>query len=770
MRGRREPADDRPNGRPASALVDERPFERPVERAPGGGPATNDFPPVLTTAMAAELLQVHVEYLRKMVREGKVPCHRFPEGREMRFLARRAPRLAARPARGRPLPRPRASRIVSPAPRSTGRGVTHTEASPHAHLHGVAVDAVQWHDGFWARRCAANRDRGIPALADRLEARGVVENFRRVAGTATGEREGLWFTDSDLYKWIEAAAWSLATDPDPALAARLDAIVDAVVAAQSADGYLSTAWDANTRYTFLSASHELYCAGHLFQAAVAHHRATGDRRLLDASARFAEHLAATFEGPDGLTETDGHPEIELALVELAARPATTTCSRSRARSSTGSTPHSSTRSGGTPCAAQYFACGLVDAFLETGDAALWETAQRLWASLVHAKSYVTGGVGGRWLGESVGRDYELPNESAYAETCGAVASVFWAWRMLQHDGDAAYTDQLERALYNGALTGMSLAGDEWSYVNPLTDAARPEHDPWMWDAISTTLIPRLPSRREPWHPVTCCPSNVTRLLASLPGYVYGCSTDDVTGEPGVWIHLYAASHAVVGPVTVEQRTDYPWRGDVEVEVVAIEPGAPMTFTLYLRIPGWCDLPGDAGGATPAVTVDGDAIGETPVPGSYVAITREWSAGDVVHVDLPMPARLVESHPRVAENRGRVAVTRGPLVYCLEAVDHPGVDVLDVALRTDRPITGEHRPDLLDAVTVLHATGLAPGLATAGPGDAALYRPLGTDARRARTEVDLTFVPYFAWANRDLGAMTVWPAVAPALSPERASPS
>ena len=386
----------------------------------------------------------------------------------------------------------------------------------------------------------------------------------------------------------------------------------------------------------------------------------------------------------------------------------------------------------------------------------------MWASLVHAKSYVTGGVGGRWLGESVGRDYELPNESAYAETCGAVASVFWAWRMLQYDGDAAYADQLERALYNGALTGMALAGDEWSYVNPLTDAARPEHDPWRWDPLSTTLIPRLPSRREPWHPVTCCPSNVTRLLASLPGYVYGLSTGAPTGELGVWVHLYAASRAVVGPVTVEQRTGYPWRGDVDVEVVAIEPGTPTAFTLHLRIPGWCDTVGGA----PSVAVNGEAIGETPVPGAYVAIRRGWSAGDVVHVDLPMPTRLVESHPRVAENRGRVAVTRGPLVYCLEAVDHPGVDVLEVALRTDRPITEEHRPDLLDGVTVLHAAGLA----AAAPGDAALYRPLGADARRARTEVDLTFVPYFVWANRDLGAMTVWPAVAPVVSPERVPPS
>jgi uncharacterized protein len=612
------------------------------------------------------------------------------------------------------------------------RGITHTARSPFARLGDVPVGAVTMHDGFWRARMDANRTMGIPALRARLEQEGVVDNFRRLAGTRDVERRGLWFTDSDLYKWMEGASWSLADHDDPELAGQLDEIIDAVAGAQAPDGYLNTEWGGELRYSWLSASHELYCAGHLFQAAVAHHRVTGDERLLKVATRFADHLVATF-GPGLREETDGHPEIEMALVELGRE--------------TGDARYIElarffldrvdgfTALWGHAVRAQYYAAGLVDAYAETGAAELLETAERAWTTMVDARSYVTGGVGGRWIGESVGRDFELPNQSSYAETCAGIAAVMWAWRHLQLDGDAAYADVLERALHNAALVGMSLAGDEWSYVNPLSTAGDREEDPWGWDGMLQTIIEHLPSRREPWHPCTCCPPNVNRLLASLPGYVY--SVDD----EGVWVHLYAASTVVAGGLTVTQRTEYPWDGRVDIEIEPARAGA--TRAVRLRVPGWCD------GAS--LTVNG-APGPDAVPGSYVEIRRKWQAGDHIALELPMEPTVLECNPRVAENRGAVALRRGPLVYCVESVDQPDVDVLEAGVALDRvaDITAAHRTDLLGGTTVLHVPGR---VATEPYG--ALYQPAGADRRRPRHDTGLTAIPYYAWGNRGPSAMTVW---------------
>lgn len=629
-----------------------------------------------------------------------------------------------------------------PAQPVSSRGLVHTAASPHARLTGVGVTDVSLTGGFWADRCAANRQHGIVALGDRLEEHGVVENFRRVVDPTRGPREGLWFTDSDLYKWLEAASWSLATDPDGALEARVDRVIDAVVAAQAPDGYLNTAFDLDSRYPMLSASHELYCAGHLFQAAIARQRVSGDGRLLEASRRFADHLDATF-GPDGRDETDGHPGVECALVELARETGDDRYVELASTLLHRVDPDGWDALWGHAVRAQYFAAGLTDLVLETDDRTARAGVDAMWRSLTETKSYVTGGVGGRWLGESVGRPYELPNESAYAETCAAVASVLWAWRLLQREPDASVADQLELALTNGALVGMSLAGDEWSYVNPLADHADPERDPWMWDPIAKALIPRLPVRRHPWHETTCCPPNLGRLLAALPGLLYGRSRND----DDVWVHLYAASRARVGPVTLEQRTDYPWRGTVELEVTAVDLPDDREWTLHLRIPGWS--------SQTRLRIDDESWAPAPAAGTYVPVRRRWRAGDRVQLELDLAPQLLEAHPRVAENHGRVAVARGPVVYCLEGVDHPGIEVLETALDVDAPLVPEHRPDLLGGVTVLRGTGVAP----AEPATGGLYAPLGTDARRARREVALTFVPYFAWANRGASPMTVWPLVA-----------
>jgi len=628
-----------------------------------------------------------------------------------------------------------------PAPR---RSIVHTASSPHAALGGVAVGDVSLLDGFWAARRRANQ-RGLAALGEALEEHGVVENFRRAVDPRRGEREGYWFTDSDLYKWLEAVAWSSATDPDPAMEERLDRVTEAIVAAQAPDGYLNTAFDAGSRYSFLSSSHELYCAGHLLQAAIARSRVAGDDRLLAASTRLADHLCATF-GSGGRDETDGHPGIEPALVELARETgdaryvdlATVLLGRVDAEARGALWGHA--------VRAQYFAAGLTDVAIETGDERARAGADAMWASLCDTKSYVTGGVGGRWLGESVGRAYELPNESAYAETCGAVASVLWAWRQLQREPDGSVADQLELALHNGALVGMSLDGTEWSYVNPLADHAESERDPWMWDVISQAVIPRLPSRRHPWHPVTCCPPNLGRLLAAMPALLYGRragAAPDAADD--VWVHLYAASRTRVGPVVLEQRTDYPWRGDVDLEVVELPPGADDEWTLHLRIPAW------SSGARIAVNGVPWPHGETR--GGYAPVRRPWRVGDRVHLDLDVEARLIEAHPRVAEGRGRVAVARGPIVYCLEGVDHPGIELLEAELDVDEPLVAEHDDGLLGGITVVRGMGSAP--LDPYPG---LYAPLGADRTRARRGVPLTFVPYYAWANRGLATMTVWPLV------------
>jgi DUF1680 family protein len=613
--------------------------------------------------------------------------------------------------------------------------VTHTAGSPHARLAGVPVDAVSVGRGFWHDRMEANRVAGIPALHARLEREGVVDNFRRQAGsTSNVGRRGLWFTDSDLYKWMEGAAWSLATTSDPVLEARLDEVVESVAGAQAADGYLNTAWSRDDRYTFLSASHELYCAGHLFQAAVAHHRVTGDDRLLDVARRFADHLVATF-GTGRRAEADGHPEVEMALVELGretgerayvdlARFFLDQVDRDRF-----------TALWGHAVRAQYYCAGLVDVYSETGAEELRRTALDAWASLIGARSYVTGGVGGRWIGESVGRDYELPNESSYAETCAGIASVFWAWRHLMLDGDAQYADALERALHNAVLVGMSLRGDEWSYVNPLATDGGTEEDPWIWDPLLQAILRNLPSRRTPWHECTCCPPNLIRLLASLPGYFY--STDD----RGLWVHLYAPSSVTAGGLTLTQRTDYPWDGQVEFDVRPVGP--PGERSLYLRIPGWC--------ARADLHVN-DVPRPVGRPGTYAEVRRDWQDGDRVALDLSMPAVALECHPRVRENRDAVALCRGPLVYCLESIDQPDVDVLEAGLAIDRlsDLATEYRADLLGGVAVLRTTGRVPVDAY---GD--LYQPLGADRRRARRDVDLTAIPYFAWANRGPSAMTVW---------------
>ena len=617
--------------------------------------------------------------------------------------------------------------------------VVDTRQSPFVRLRPLSLDAVTIDDTFWAPRRRVNHAVTLPAQYAQLEQTGRLHNLRRAAGQEQGAFEGRFFNDSDVYKWLEAAAWVLAAERDERLQAQVDDLIALIAAAQDADGYLNTYFTfarVPERWTDLAVMHELYCAGHLIQAAVAHHRALGRRDLLDVAVRLADHIVATFN-PMGRQGADGHPEIEMALVELS-RDTGDERYRHQAQffvDQRGQHPptisgkeyhqdHAPVRAQhevvGHAVRALYLYAGMTDLYAETGEQALWETLDTLWRNLQGRKIYITGGAGARHEGEAFGDDYELPNRRAYAETCAAIAHVMWAWRLLLVTGEACYGDALETALYNGVLSGISLDGETYFYENPLAD--RGNH------------------RRQPWFGTACCPPNVARLLASLPGYVY------TTSDKGLWVHLYATGTATaaltdVGVVTLRQQTNYPWDGEI---TLTIDPPDVALFSLFLRVPKWAE------GAS--VTVNDEVIGAPVRPGHYMEIRRQWAQGDVVRLTLPLAVRLLSSHPYVINNRDRVALVRGPLVYCVEAADHPGVDPWDLVLSTDAAWRVEREPDLLGGIMVLRTEDARARVDDGWEGQ--LYRSFDTPSA-ATTRVPLTAIPYYVWANRDAGPMQVW---------------
>lgn len=616
--------------------------------------------------------------------------------------------------------------------------VIDTSQSPHARLKPVPVQAVTLHDGFWKPRIQANHRAGIPEQFQILAGRGALENFRRLYSASAADSEGFVYRDSDLYKWMEAAAFALGYPDTGHIAPLLEACITAILPAQGADGYLNSFFgnDPANRFHNIASDHELYCAGHFIQAALAHARTSDDDRLLAAARRFADYLAGEFHA-GGRTEPPGHPEIELALVELyrATGDARYLDLARFFLEQIGLVDFQQFE--GHAVRAAYCAAGAADYYLESGDEAYLESLERQWADMVGTKLYITGGIGGRYRGESLGTAYELPNQRAYAETCGALAVIFWAWRMAQIGGEARFTDVLERALYNGALAGVSLDGRAYFYVNPLADHGRAEGDPWYpWAR-------RAPYQRQPAYACNCCPPNVERFLSSLPGYMAS------TSEDGVWLHLYDAAQVAWQlpdgtPFTLTIETRYPWEGHVRVQVGV---ASAAEFTLYLRVPGW--------GAGAQLAVNGDAPDALPTGGAYAAVRRTWQAGDTVDLWLPMEPRLMASDPRVAENRGSVAVQRGPVVYCLEGVDHDGVDVRQMRIDPGAPLAEQFDAGTLGGLVTVTAHGSYPADAAPPP---ALYHPLerATDnGDRGRHAAALRFVPYYAWANRGATSMSVW---------------
>jgi DUF1680 family protein len=625
----------------------------------------------------------------------------------------------------------------------------------------LALADVTIDDAFWAPRQRVNRERTIPHIYRQCQQTGRIDAFRPdwVPGPGiepfrrpSGGASHVMFWDSDVGKWLEAASYSLATHPDPALDALLDEVIALIAQAQHPDGYLNT-WftsvDPQSRWKNLRDWHELYCAGHLIEAAVAHYQATGKRTLLDVLIRYVDHISQTFGAEPGkLRGYCGHPEIELALVKLARA----TGERRYLELSRyfvderGRQPHyfdqEARERGEDPAAfwargyeynqshlpvreqpevvghavrAVYLYSAMADLAGEYGDASLLAACQRLWQHLTTKRMYVMGGIGTSKSNEGFTGDYDLPNESAYAETCAAIGMVFWAHRMLQLDLDRRYADVAELALYNAVISGVALDGESFFYDNPL--ASHGAH------------------HRTPWFSCPCCPPNLARLLASLGEYVYS------QGEAELVVHLYiqSAGRFQLGgqQITLRQETRYPWDSAVALQV---ELERPARFGLRLRIPGWC--------AAPRVAVNGAAVDLTAnVERGYVRIERTWQSGDQIALDLPMPVERMYAHPAVAADVGRVALRRGPIVYCLEQVDH-AVLLSQIALPDTTELAERFEPELLGGVVVIAGSALA--LDDAG-WDGALYRTTPPTLRPN----PIRAIPYYAWDHREPGAMQVW---------------
>jgi uncharacterized protein len=608
-------------------------------------------------------------------------------------------------------------------------------ASAQVRLRPLDPTGVRIRGGLLGDRQRVNGEVTIPLGAEQLERAGTLENLRVAAGRSQGGHRGMVFSDSDVYKWLEALAWETQRQPSPELERLAAETTELVADAQQPDGYLNSYWqlEGRERWSDLEMGHELYCAGHLIQAGVAAAR-TGSPRLFGVARRVADLLVDDF-GSDADPRTDGHPEVEVALVELYRETADRRY-LDLADKLTGRRGHGFFAGGrfelpyyqdaepvrgsrsivGHAVRALYLAAGVTDLYAETGDKALLEAMLSQWDDLVSTKLYLTGGVGSRHYDEAIGDPYELPPDRAYCETCAAIASIMWNWRLLLVTGESRFADLIERTLYNGFLAGHSLDGRSFFYANPLQ--SRGGH------------------ARHVWNPVACCPPNIMRLLASLHHYLATIS------EGGVQLHQYATStiRAVVpaaGTVELAIETDYPWSGSVTVEVVAC---GDAEWTLSLRVPAWARR----------ASVDGAAV----VPARYAEVARRWKPGDRVELELDVSPRLTAPNPRIDAVRSCVALERGPIVYCFEADDvPPGGNLADVALQGEA--------ELADSGPMA-ALGGVPGVAVAG-----VVRDLDRWAKTEYTDVrdlppdgaaaaaQLLAVPYFAWANRGNGGMRVW---------------
>lgn len=626
-------------------------------------------------------------------------------------------------------------------------------------LRPVPASAVRVEDTFWSARQKAGREGTLRQNIEQCEKTGRISNLEIAAGLKKGEYQGYFFNDSDVFKAIEGACDILEQTKDKGLEAKIDSWINIIAAAQRPDGYLNSYYTVkeglDKRFSNLRDMHEMYCAGHLIEAGVAHHRVTGKRTLLDVAIKYANLLEETF-GPSVLGKSArvpgvcGHEEIELALVKLTDATgekkyldlaAYFVEQRGRVEQLGGGgkrelggedqQDHKPVREHdqivGHAVRAMYLYCAVADLAMRNNDQAYLNTLDRVWTDLTETKMYITGGIGNSSHNEGFTTQYDLPNDTAYAETCAAIGNVLWNHRLalLRGADGAKHADVMERALYNGVLSGVSLDGSRFFYTNPL--ASRGKH------------------QRQEWHACACCPPNILRLVASVGGMAYAQS------DSAIYVNLFMGSTADITlkadgkdvPVRVQQATDYPWESMVNLTFTMPEPAR---FDVYLRLPSWCP-----GGDLFVNDENAQRIADFSKPG-YAKLSREWKPGDRITYHMEMPVLRVRSNQKIKGNVGRVALQRGPMVYCFEEADNEmeGGNVRGVALPVDAPIEAKRESDVLGGVVMLHTTGVreSDGTASAFP-TSSLYAPIES------TPQPLVAIPYYAWANRTPGDMVVW---------------
>ena len=620
--------------------------------------------------------------------------------------------------------------------------------------HGYPIDPVPFTsvkvtDNFWGQRLQASREVTIPLAFSKCEETGRYENFVKAAHPSdTYKVEGFSFDDTDVYKTIEGASYSLQTYPDKKLQKYIDSVLVIVAGAQEPDGYLYTArtmnpkhphnWAGKERWVAVeNLSHEFYNLGHMIEGAVAHYQATGKRNFLDIAIKYADCVCREIgNGPQQKKYVPGHQIAEMALVKLymvtgdkkyldQAKFFLDTrgyTSRKDAYSQAHKPVVEQDEAVGHAVRAVYMYSGMADVAAITGDSSYIKAIDKIWDNIVSKKIYITGGIGARHAGEAFGNNYELPNLSAYCETCAAIGNVYMNYRLFLLHGDAKYFDVLERTLYNGLISGVSLDGGSFFYPNPLSSNGK--------------------YSRKPWFGCACCPSNVSRFIPSLPGYVYAVKNDQV------YVNLYLSNKAELKvdkkKILLEQETGYPWNGDIRLKITQ----GNQDFTMKLRIPGWVRgnvLPSDlysyADNQKPAyqVSVNGQTV-ESDVNDGYLSIARKWEKGDVVEVHFDMIPRIVKANPKVEADHGRVAVERGPIVYCAEWPDNR-FNVHSILLNQHPQFKVTDKPELLYGIRQITTDAQALSYDKAG--------------KLVTKDVELTLIPYYAWAHRGEGDMEVW---------------
>ena len=616
-------------------------------------------------------------------------------------------------------------------------------------INPVPFTSVKVTDNFWGQRLQASREVTIPLAFSKCEETGRYENFVKAAHPSdTYKVEGFSFDDTDVYKTIEGASYSLQTYPDKKLQKYIDSVLVIVAGAQEPDGYLYTArtmnpkhphnWAGKERWVAVeNLSHEFYNLGHMIEGAVAHYQATGKRNFLNIAIKYADCVCREIgNGPQQKKYVPGHQIAEMALVKLymvtgdkkyldQAKFFLDTrgyTSRKDAYSQAHKPVVEQDEAVGHAVRAVYMYSGMADVAAITGDSSYIKAIDKIWDNIVSKKIYITGGIGARHAGEAFGNNYELPNLSAYCETCAAIGNVYMNYRLFLLHGDAKYFDVLERTLYNGLISGVSLDGGSFFYPNPLSSNGK--------------------YSRKPWFGCACCPSNVSRFIPSLPGYVYAVKNDQV------YVNLYLSNKAELKvdkkKILLEQETSYPWNGDIRLKITQ----GNQDFTMKLRIPGWVRgnvLPGDLYSYTdnqkPAyqVAVNGQTV-ESDVNDGYLSIARKWKKGDVVEVHFDMIPRIVKANPKVEADHGRVAVERGPIVYCAEWPDNR-FNVHSILLNQHPQFKVTDKPELLYGIRQITTDAQALSYDKAG--------------KLVTKDVELTLIPYYAWAHRGEGDMEVW---------------